>query len=44
MSKGRCPVCNRIVIEDLEEYENKYPREKEVQCPYCYNLIRLKKE
>jgi hypothetical protein len=42
MSKGRCPICGKIVIEDLEEYKRKYPDEKEVECPYCHNLMRLR--
>lgn len=43
MTKGRCPKCGKIIIEDVEEYEKKYPEEKEVQCPYCGYLMRLNK-
>jgi DNA-directed RNA polymerase subunit RPC12/RpoP len=42
MAKGECPKCKRIVIENLEEYIEKYPDEKEVQCPYCLYMMRLK--
>jgi quinolinate synthase len=41
MVKGKCPICNMIVIEDLEEYKEKYPDEKEVQCPYCQYMMRI---
>lgn len=41
MSKGKCPMCHAIVINDLEEYKEKYPDEKEVMCPYCLNMMRL---
>jgi hypothetical protein len=30
MSKGECPNCKRVVIENIEEYIEKYPNEKEV--------------
>lgn len=43
MVKGRCPRCDKIIIEDVDEYEKKYPEEKEVQCPYCNQMMRLKK-
>jgi len=39
--KGRCPSCNRVVIEELEDYKEKYPNEEEVQCPYCFELMRI---
>jgi hypothetical protein len=42
MSKAICPICKCIIIIDLEEYRNRYPDEKEIQCPYCLNLVRLK--
>jgi len=33
--RGICKKCNKVVIEDLEEYKRKYPNEKYVQCPHC---------
>jgi len=42
MSKAICPICNKIIIEDLEEYRNRYPNEKEIMCPYCLSMVRLK--
>jgi len=32
-----CNRCGKIIIEDLEEYNKKYPEEKEIECPYCGN-------
>jgi hypothetical protein len=42
MSKGECPKCKRVIIEDVESYREKYPDEEEVQCPYCFELIKIK--
>ena len=44
MVKGECPFCKRTIIEDLDKYKEKYPNESEVMCPYCNNLIKLKKD
>ena len=41
-NNGKCPLCKRIIIENVEEYIEKYPDEVEVMCPYCQSLIKLK--
>jgi len=40
--RGRCPICQKIVIEDLEDYKEKYPDEKEIMCPYCGGMVKLR--
>jgi DNA-directed RNA polymerase subunit RPC12/RpoP len=42
MTKGYCPICKKLIIEDLEKYKEEYPEEAEVQCSYCGYLMRLK--
>lgn len=44
MSKGICPKCDKIVIENLEEYRKKYPKEKLIQCPYCLKFMEIENE
>jgi quinolinate synthase len=39
--KGECPICRKIIIEDIEKYKEEYPEEKEIQCPYCLEFIKI---
>ena len=41
-NNGKCPLCKRIIIENVDEYIEKYPDEVTIQCPYCQNYMRLK--
>jgi DNA-directed RNA polymerase subunit RPC12/RpoP len=42
MTKLICKRCNRIILEDLEEYLNKYPNENYIECCYCFWRMGLK--
>lgn len=38
-----CPVCKKIIVEDIERYLEKYPNEEWMACPYCGYHFPLKK-
>jgi hypothetical protein len=37
-----CKICKKIIIEDLEEYLEKYPDEEKVKCCYCWREVKIR--
>jgi DNA-directed RNA polymerase subunit RPC12/RpoP len=40
--EGYCIECKRKILDDIEEYIEKYPKENYIQCPNCGKIQGLK--
>ena len=36
-----CKKCQRIIVEDWENYKKENPEQRYLQCPYCFNLEEI---
>ena len=42
MIEKRCKYCNKIIVDNWLEYLKKYNTEKEIQCPYCKGVEKIR--
>jgi hypothetical protein len=38
----KCKYCNRIIVEDYNNWLEENPEAVYIQCPYCYEMERIK--
>ena len=42
MIEKRCKYCNKIIVDNWLEYLKQYDKEKEIQCPYCEGVEKIR--
>ena len=42
MTQGVCKKCGNVILQDLQDYKEKYPNEVYIQCPHCGEQGKIK--